>query len=343
MTGTDVSRWADAAMFRSEPMPGGLSKGSRAYLINATPDPLGSLAALCEMYQGRVVRSLNEVTDVERQYWFAEVLKSPLQGPLESVSFHFLVEGVTRAFTHQMVRGRHAFYAQESLRFAVVDNEPWLDRIGYPPTLAAEPEQANPLDPTDEHGRGYLSDAGREYALRRDTWDDAVITAQNAYNRLIEAGIPAEDARGLMPHAILTRLHWVCSLRELIYVAGLRLCTQAQFEWRQVMAQVVNALRQYDTARNHDWDVNKDGWQFAAIADKLKPVCYNEGRCSFMAKDDRACAIRGRVNANARAGRPSAVWHEPAVDADSGAVVVEAISPYEWAADPTAARKRGQE
>jgi flavin-dependent thymidylate synthase len=333
-----MSRWADAAMFRAEPMPEG--NGPQVYILNATPDPLGSLAALCEIYQGRVVRSLSEVDDKQRRYWLEEVTKSPLQGPLESITFHFLIERVTRAFTHQMVRGRHAFYAQESMRFAVVDEERWGERVAYPPSLAAEPEPYPAWD--------ALNDNEKQYILARDAWDDAVITSQLAYNRLIEAGIPAEDARGLMPHAMTTRLHWVVSLRELLHVAGLRLCTQAQFEWRLVMAQLVNALRQYGTDNTRgayrrpdqvDGTIrpSHDGWQFALVADLLRPVCYQEGRCTFMAKDDRACAIRERVNANARAGRPSSEWHEPYI---TGALDIGSISPYEWAADPSAARKR---
>jgi flavin-dependent thymidylate synthase len=324
--GTEVQRWADAAMFRSEPLKA--SEGPRVTLLNATPDPLGSLAALYAMYTGKVVRSLADVTDDERRGAFADMFVTELQGPLEVAQFHFLVEGVTRSFTHQMVRERQAFFAQESMRFAVPDGEEWPDRVALPPSLS-EPK------PTVT---GYTTGADWDvYGRQRDAWDDAVITAQRSYQILIDSGMPAEDARGLMPHAMTTRLHWVLDLRGLLHVAGLRLCTQAQFEWRHVMAGVVKALRSYadDLKGSHHPTGDATWWQFGHIADHLRPVCYQKGQCGFMAKFDRGCTIRERVEANAKAGRPSSLWDQDAYVS----LGIRAINNSEWAADPTAARR----
>lgn len=323
-SGKEVSRWADAAMFRSDPMPKDESgaPGPTVTLLNATPDPLGSLAALCGVYTGRVVRSLAELSDDDRRTAYTEVTKNKLQGPLEVVQFHFLVEGVTRSFTHQMVRERQAFFAQESLRFAVVDGEHWVNRIPTPPSIPVDPRSI-------------------QESMVRDVWDDAIINAENHYRALIEYGVPAEDARGIMPHAMTTRLHWITDLRGLLYVAGLRLCTQAQFEWRVVMAQVVKALRRYNNHGGYN-PVNQDGpddWQFELIADSLKPICYQEGKCGFKAKMDRPCTIRERVDANEKAGRPSNDWQKPFM-AGYDEVEIAPIRPYEWAADPTAARRK---
>ena len=360
-----VQRWADAAMYRSEPMPTDDGRVvPRVTLVNATRDPLGSLAALYAIYDGRVVRDLAEVSDQQRLDAFEDITKTELQGPLESIQFHFLVEGVTRAFTHQMVRERQAFFAQESMRFAVVDEESWAERSAYPPTLAAEP------DPEAKDGPEFMR------ALARDSWDYSIAISQRSYNQLIERGVPAEDARGLMPHAMTTRLHWVLSLRSLLHVAGLRLCTQAQFEWRLVMASLVKSLRQEvgvkylktvagetpDGAFDKRVISDNDAWQFELIADRLRPVCYQKGQCGFMAKFDRGCTIRERVDANGRYGRPSNQWHR-AMDLGPSAPravalqltpslqvpwsmqvageehdIIPAIDNADWAANPYAAR-----
>jgi hypothetical protein len=162
----------------------------------------------------------------------------------------------------------------------------------------------------------------------------------------------AEDARGLMPHAMTTRYHWSVSLRTLLGEAGKRLCTQAQFEWRLVMAEVARAIRAYRVLSDSYGNVFEtpsapDGWQFEAIADLLKPVCYQEGKCGFMAKFDRDCTIRSRVDDNAAIGRPSSEWGtdslvapgNPHVVYDSkGQRIAKAIRPEEWLADPGAAR-----
>lgn len=339
-----VTKWADAAMFRSEPMP--VNDSGRvtptAYLLNVTPDPLGSLAALNAIYTGGVRRSLAEVTDEERREALVEIFKNKLQGPLEVIQFHFLLEGVSRAFTHQIVRGRHAFYAQESLRFAVVEGEDWNDRTAVPPGWEFwKPEQ-------------------------QSAWYDAVHFSEVSYQQLVNSGIPAEDARGLMPHAMTTRIHWVCSLRELLYVAGVRLCTQAQFEWRSAMASVVQSLREYGVTRHEEAearhgrlfvgsDLPSDGWQFGAMADLLRPVCYQEGACGFKSKADRSCTIRDRVDFREKHStnrKDSSRWHLPLI-ADvivyppkgmlGGHPYVETVTspgidPAEWLADPKAAR-----
>lgn len=335
-SGKEVSRWADAAMFRSEPMPVSASGRvvPKAYLLNATPDPLGSLAALNAIYTGEVVRGLRMVTDVERREALVEVRKNKLQGPMESINFHFLLEGVTRGFTHQHVRGRRAFYAQESLRFAVVEGEEWQERVAVPPNFESWTVE------------------------QKAAWMEAVDAAESSYKYLVGSGIPAEDARGLMPHAMTTRIHWVCSLRELLYVAGVRLCTQAQFEWRTAMASVVQALREYGrtsdvkTGYSDSPDSTADGWQFEEIANLLRPICYQEGACGFKAKADRTCSIRERVDFRERYSldrKDSSKWDRPMI-ADTvvygeqsgkpmvATVTSPGIDPAEWLADPGAAR-----
>jgi flavin-dependent thymidylate synthase len=327
----ELSRWADSAMYRSESMPEGVS-GPAVTLLNATPDPLGSVAALCAAYKGRVVRSLAEVTDDERRQAFEDMTKTVLNGPLESVQFHFLIENVSRALVDQLTRGRAAFYAVESLRFAVKEDD-WVNEMPVPPSI--------------QSGRRLL-------------WARALETAQECYAELVEDGVPAEDARRLIPIGIATRAHWVVDLRELLSVAGKRLCTQAEFEWRALFGQVVLALREYasgpvatgsDEGGYCDAAHGEDGWQFNYIADQMRPVCYQQGKCGFMAQFDRGCTIRERVEANAKVGRPSSGWHlqlhgmvsHEGIDGFVGkeqGVIVEAIKPEEWLADPTAARRR---
>lgn len=340
MADGEMIRWADSAMYHSAAMPqetrapgGGLRP--RVTLLNATPDPLGSLAALCGIYKGEVVRSLAQVTDPERRQAWEDMRATVLNGPLECIQFHFLIEGVDRAFTHQAVRNRFSFFAQESLRFAVVDDEQWRDRTVYPPSLAREPE----LDGiTDESGFTHFTPEERDYALRRNAWDDAILTAENAYKQLVDAGVPAEEARGIMPHAMGTRYHWVVSARTLLGEAGKRLCTQAQFAWRQVMSEIVKALRDYGMRRiGPDQLCASDNWQFDLMAEALQPVCYQEGKCGFMAKFDRGCKIRERVNAFAGNNIPSNGWHSAGwVDHERRGLLP--IHPKEWLTDPGAAR-----
>lgn len=271
----ELQKWADKAMFESEPIDTDIEGRivPQVYLLSATPDPLGSLAAACMMYEGKVVRNLFEVNDDQRRHYWEQVKKTHLRAPMEYVSFHFLLEGVTRSFTHQMVRQRTAVYSQESLRFAVKEN------------LSEEV----PLPPSIKPG-----------SLAEIQWEDAIDAIDAAYTGLIDAGVPAEDARGLLPHSTTTRLHYHTNLRNLLDHAGNRLCTQAQFEWRYAFTGIVAAIRDYDPYEDAaDWrEQGADHqWQFELMASDglFKPVCYKLGHCPFTADFDRGCTIRDRV------------------------------------------------
>lgn len=304
-----VSRWADSAMYESEPIEA--TDGPRVYLISMNIDPLGEIASACKMYRGEVVRDLADVTDTERYEYLAQIQKTKLQAPFEFVKFHFMIEGVTRAFTHQMVRQRTAVYAQESLRFAVKEDMP----IALPPSLMGSREMSDIQVDIDLGGFDRMSDIDKN----RFRWENALGRTRIAYEDMVNSGIPAEDARGLLPHNILTRLHYSTDLRALLDHAGNRLCTQAQFEWRLVFARIAEAIRDYATN-------STNRWQFEELSKLFKPVCYQTGKCEFKANFDRSCSIRDRVDRHEFHGEPSSEWDD--------------IAPAEWLADPTAARRK---
>ncbi len=63
------------------------------------------------------------------------------------------------------------------------------------------------------------------------------------YCEFTEAGIPAEDARAVLPNAAATSIVASLNLRELIHIANLRLCTRAQYEIRHIwLKQCVMSL-----------------------------------------------------------------------------------------------------
>lgn len=269
--GTELTNYADKAMFESEPMEAGDEDFPmpKVYLLSATPDPLGANAAMSKMYKGEVVRSLDTVTDDERRHYFEEIKKTHLKAPWESIDFHFMLEAVSRAFTHQNVRQRTAVFAQESMRFAVKEE------------IAARP--------------GPIVASTKE-AL--DVWYETIQFIWSKYQQLIGMGIPAEEARGLLPHDTLTRIHWKTNLRNLVDHMGNRLCTQAQFEWRMVANGIREAIRSYYPEQPFRGpDEHNTNWQFQLIADDdlFRPVCFQLGHCPFTADFDRGCTIRDRV------------------------------------------------
>jgi flavin-dependent thymidylate synthase len=346
MSGKEVQKWADKAMFKAEEIDA--SAGPQVKLLSCNSDPLGTIAAAALMYEGKSVDSLAKITDEQRRYYLEQVQRSVLEAPLEFVNFHFIISGVTRGFTHQMVRQRTATYTQESTRFAVKETVP----VALPPSLIgtvseeaywAEEERTAVGGWTRDHlkdfgeERQYIERNAGQAQLWRVKWDSTVDNLEMAYNELVATGMPAEDARGLLPTNLLTRINYNTSLRGLKDHAGVRLCTQAQYEWRQVWAQIIPAIREYGNTASYDDGVygqlKSSRWQFEALADVFKPICYYKGRCQFMSNVDRHCTIRDRVEAFADLGIPSTKWDSPYAKSDVG---VDPITSDEWMAEGTA-------
>lgn len=282
-----LARYADAAMFKAAPIE---AKEPEVHLLWMTPDPLGAIAAMCRMYEGHPTYNLQDISRADKEHYWEQVKKTHLKAPLEAVKFHFFIEGVDRSFTHQMVRQRTAVYAQESMRFAVKEN--MADEVQLPPSIPAGTKEA-------------------------DLFFDTVGQIQNAYDQLILMGVPAEDARGLMPHATPTRLNYVTDLRALADHSGNRLCTQAQFVWRKVFLEISKVIGKVEPR----------------LTDLFKPVCYQQGKCTFKAEFDRGCTIRERVDAFEKKGVPSSEWGKGWEDdtrEDLGGERIEPINPAEW-------------
>jgi len=277
----EIVKWADDAMYESQPMKKSKVKGPQVYLLSATPDPLGAIAAAMRMFRGDPPYELAEISDDERIWAWEESIKTHLKAPWEMIDFQFLFEGVTRAFTHQLVRQRTAVYAQESLRFAVKRGA--ASEAAIPGSVKAD-EQAHKI------------------------YNDAIQNASLAYNALVDHGIPAEDARSLLPHATTTRVIYKTNFRGLMEHAGNRLCTQAQFEWRAVFMGIMKAIKNYHSeyyralpeGAPEFYEVELADWQWELIAKPVAqtftPVCYKVGHCVFMSELDRGCTIRERVN-----------------------------------------------
>lgn len=270
----EIARMADVAMYEAEPD----LEGPRVTLVSMTQNPLREIASAAEMYRGHVVRSPNEISRTKAEEWLADMMRTGTRAPLEYVQFHFFFEGVTRGFTHQLVRQRAgATYVQESTRFAVKRDAVCI----MPPSIARLKDD----DP------------------KRVLWYEAMYKVFSTYNKLVDAGVPAEDARGMLPTNLATKIHYRTDLRNLMDHAGMRLCSQAQYEWKQVWAGILKAIHDYPFP--HDIT---NAWQYDAIVRLFKPICYHTGKCEFMAATDRSCVIRDRVQAHYARGEGPEKW-----------------------------------
>lgn len=326
----EIAHWADESMFKAETQA---TDGPSVVLLAGPPDPLGLIAQTAKTYQGIFPEGLHTITDEDRDYYVKDVGKNMLGSPMETVQFTFQIKGVTRAFTHQLVRQRHGTYQQESMRFAVKEDFP----VKTPDSLLGvltKDERAEKFarqmgwtldEVMMKQARAAVSTGRTVKEEQRDTWDETVELLSRAYNRLVATGLPAEEARGLAPTDILTNINYTTSLRALMDMSGMRLCTQAQHEWKTVWLQILDALVTFGKKQtyegcekdraifptrpgaNEPW-TGSSAWQYSAIAKMFAPVCYQTGSCKWQSDFDRYCVIRDRVQANAAINRPPRLW-----------------------------------
>lgn len=213
-----------------------LSNKVQVALISYTPDPERTIAAAAKLSTSSVgATELRERIQPEQvASLLNQLLSAGHLSPFEHAGFTFAIDGISRVTSHQLVRHRIASYTQQSQRYVS------LKKLEYvtPATVSANPEL----------GTRYHDLVGAAYEL---------------YRRMLDAGIPAEDARYVLPQALTTRLVMTMNARELMQVCALRLCLKAQWEIVELFEKVKGEVQSVAPL----------------IAAELKPKCYNLGYC----------------------------------------------------------------
>jgi thymidylate synthase ThyX len=170
------------------------------WLVGHMHQPVHLMAQLAKGYEG-VFEPLVQISREEENDILDNIQRTELAGPLEMMYTVWLINDVTRAFTHQLVRYRVATsFLQESLRF--------VDK--------SRAKIYNPIESADV--------------------DEGYLAAMRMYEQAVAVGAPIEHARGLLPTNICTSLYVGISMRTLINIYRQRMCTQAQpGEWQRVL------------------------------------------------------------------------------------------------------------
>ena len=190
-----------------------------------------------------------QVATEKQQDLIRRVIESGHGSTIEHIVFTFGISGVTRTLSHQLVRHRAGVaFDQQSQRY-----------LNY-----KKPSYMVP---------GSLQDAPAEM---RDQFTAQMDDSLAFYGEMLEAGIPGEDARFVMPNATRTNLIMTANLRSLIHMSGLRLCTMAQWEIRRL----------FQLIRHEVFSVSPFLGSF------LAPKCVPLGYCDEDRNRDEHCPIR---------------------------------------------------
>ena len=169
------------------------------------------------------------------------VISSGHYSTIEHIQVSFAISNISRACSHQLVRHRHMSFSQKSQRY--VKEKGQFEYI-TPDTIESVPEL-------------------------KEKFDSFMNKISDFYIELTQAGIPAEDARAVLPNATSTSMVASLNLRELIHLANLRLCTRAQKEIRILVKRMCDEI------------IKEEEW----LKDYLVPKCERFGYCD----EDKCC------------------------------------------------------
>lgn len=243
-------------------------------LLAVTPNALDLLLFTKNTRLAMDAPGLAEVADWPEEKKADELryMRNTIQSSWEFVDYTFAIVGVTRAFTHQLVRHRvGTSFAQQAQRVVNMEGFRYL----------ATGDELNPDEDVDVSMRS---------AVLRDGWERASGNASNVYDRTmqqIDAGynellalnVKPQDARGVLPTNICTNIIFKANLRTLHDMALKRLCVKAQGEFQDVFRLLVDRV-----VAVHPW-----------ADDFLRVQCAWNGTCLFPSLPVEQCHVKPYV------------------------------------------------
>ena len=221
-----------------------------AKLISAPDNILKTIYTACRTcYSADSPQNIFDNADDETKMLklVRKVMSSGHLSTIEHIQVSFAVSNISRSCSHQLVRHRHMSFSQKSQRYVKENQFEYLI-----------PQTINSNEELKEKFVSFMEEISK------------------TYNDFIEAGIPAEDARAVLPNACATSMVVSTNLRELIHVANLRLCSRAQTEIRLLIKAMCDEL------------IAKEAW----LKDYLVPKCETNGFCD----EDKSCGRKSRLN-----------------------------------------------
>lgn len=181
-------------------------------IIKATENPVDVIAFAAGICYGK------RDTDTRR---VRACFKAGHLSVFEHASVTFIAEGISRACLAQLTRHRLCSFCVESQRYCKYDlsDDAWYVK---PPAF----------DSSGKYFDKCMRDAASHYAVN------------------IRGGMKPEDARYLLPEATKTNLVMTCNCRELFHILDMRDDRAAQWEIRELVRAIADALR----GHSEQWD-----------------------------------------------------------------------------------------
>jgi thymidylate synthase (FAD) len=168
-------------------------------------------------------KSQDAITDTSYIPFIRSLIRNGHTSVLEHASATFRISGISRACSHQLVRHRLASYSQQSQR-NVKQNE--FDYV--------IPKSIQEYHVSGGNGNNALT-----------LYYGIICELQKVYDKLIEFGIPKEDARYILPEGVCTEIVMTMNFREFRHFLKTRLSKKTQWEFRELAGELLKKLKDY--------------------------------------------------------------------------------------------------
>jgi len=230
-----------------------IHKEPKVRLLARTANPMevcGQAANLCyNKVDGAVLEAMTVDRDGGLLRKTERVLLHCLDAGHHSIFEHpsmtVLVEGVSRSFTHQLVRHRLASYSQQSQHWCV-ETPTACELLG-------------------------VSDEPLVKKVQRERYYAALEASKEAYDELVTLGVPTHEARQVLPNGWETKIVATMNMRSWMHFIKLRACKRNCPE----ITRVALCVRGLFT----DWLGGCREGFVAEFMNHVGPPCLLTGRC----------------------------------------------------------------
>jgi thymidylate synthase (FAD) len=163
-------------------------------------------------------------------------------GPWEHPQITFTVKNVSRSLMAQITRHRHLTFDVQSQRY-----------VDFSDTEAITPESLlNPDHFSREDGIVDI-DTERQKELR-EKYKAMTDSQFEFYEELVDAGIPKEDARFVLPIGTPVNITMSGNARTMMHVLNLRQKASSQWEIRDLSNRIAEELQEWIPYTGHWWE-----------------------------------------------------------------------------------------
>jgi thymidylate synthase (FAD) len=198
-------------------------------------DPREIVAMEGAKYFGQTASDGEAGTEADRL--FRHIVRSGHASTLEHITYTFAIEGVSRALLAQLTRHRQFSFSVQSQRYVKFGSSDKSGGFDYvtPPKVAEITRSQWDEDSKLVDRTAY------------DIYEDHMSDCQRRYDTLRAAGVPAEDARYVLPNAAACNLVMTANLRTILeFYSKRNESTHAQWEIAELAESVRSEIEKVD-------------------------------------------------------------------------------------------------